>query len=630
MNKLFTPVSIGRLTLHNRIVMAPIDNGLAMIGGGVNDDARAFMRRRAEGGASLLMSGGITVSPEGRVSPRQMCLYNEAVLFGMQQLVDVVHGAGAKIGAQLAHGGRQTGYKIARRQPVAPSPVFSPAFDSLPLEMQPEDFERIRNDFAVAARRAEELGFDLIELQMDGGYLLHSFLSPRTNLRTDGYGGPLENRLRYPLQVLAAVRQAVSLPLTVRLCVEEGVPGSLPFEEVRRLCAAVEEAGVEGISLSAGSYDSPEIMFPPMFQPPGQLMEPARALKQTTGLPLLVGGRMDRPALMEEVLDGCADLVLLGRALIADPHLPHKLLAGEAAEVCPCVACNQGCLESVAEGGGVTCMTNPCAGYERHRHISPAASPKRVVVIGGGPGGLMAARTAAARGHTVALLEGGRLGGMLNVLSTLPDMEDYKRYNEFLQQGLGDVDIALLETELEKADDLVAFAPDAVVVAAGARQAIPPFPVKNDADLEMAEDVLARRVPTGDVVVVVGGGRVGINTAKLLCSEGKKVFIVEMKSAMGEALGISIRRHELDYLASRAVEWWLGHEVMAVEQGRVLLEKDAIECDTVVVALGYYPNIGCAQPVKNRYDEVYVVGDAKEPRGIQCAVAEGFDAGCRL
>lgn len=373
MADLFSEIQIGKLTLKNRVAFAPIENGYAEAGGLITERLIRFFEKCAENECGLIFTGSVAVDFDGKGVPSQLEIFDETRLPGLQELVERLHKKGCKVATQLYHAGRQIGHDNLFT-PIAPSPINCKLFENLapPKEMDKGDLDRIREKFRISTRRALDMGFDLIEVHFSHGYLLHSFLSPYSNRRTDEYGGSPENRMRYPLEILKTVIDEADgkVPVGVRLSVEEYLEGGLGFEEAIGICKAVEAAGADVLSVSAGSYDSMEYMIQPMHIPAGFLREYARKLREILSIPVMVAGRLNTAELIRETIEKeDADIVAVGRGFIADPEVIRKIKEHRDEEIRCCTGCNQGCLGRIFVCKDVRCIFNPQTGFEGLREI---------------------------------------------------------------------------------------------------------------------------------------------------------------------------------------------------------------------------------------------------------------------
>ena len=363
---------------------------------------------------------------DGRGFPGQLGLHHDGVIDGLRELVDVAHANGALIGPQLYHAGRQTSSASTGTTPVAPSPIPDPLMGEVPVELTIDDIADLVRCFGDAARRSEAAGCDFVQIHGAHGYLVTQFLSPFTNRRTDEYGGDAAGRRRFLLEIIEAVRSETSdgFPIIVRLSGDELVPGGLTIEDTVELATELEQRGVDVIDISAGNYASftRGSMIAPMARDDGLLEDLAAKVRDAVSVPVVAVGKIRTPDLAERMLvEGSADLIALGRQLLADPAWPAKAEAGEVDTINHCLACSQACIGRLFQGEHVRCTVNPVCGFEEDLAQAPEGPPRRLAVIGGGPGGMQAAVTAAQRGHQVTLLErDDHLGGQLIAAAATP------------------------------------------------------------------------------------------------------------------------------------------------------------------------------------------------------------------
>jgi len=631
---LFEPLQLGPLRLRNRLVMAPMGTCLDE-GGHITDEAIAYYRRRAEGGVGTITVEGCLVSPD-TVGPEPR-ISGPEYRPGLRRLVDALKAFDVTVGVQLMHPGRQ----VVAGPTVAPSPVPLNSHAPVPHELTPGEIAGIVEDYAKATDLAREAGFEFVEVHGAHGYLPSNFLSPLDNRRTDDYGGSLENRARFSLEVARAIvaTGGPELPLVWRINGEDAVDGGFTLDEAVQVSKWLEEAGAAAISVSAGTWHALHVTLAPMFVPRGHMRHMAAAVKAAVGVPVIAVGRLDEPALAAEVVtSGDADLVLLGRTLIAEPDWPRKVEAGLLEELRPCIACNA-CVDLVGRGEVARCSVNPEAGRESTWHVEPGTHARRIMVVGSGPAGMEAARIARLRGHEVSIWEReGRLGGKLEVAGLAPSKREVLRFRDFQARRLGElgVDIRL---NVEVTPEVVAAeAPDAVVVATGAEPLIPPIPgigsaIVHDAQRFLRDEI---RVPAGERVVVVGGSATGCETAEHLVGAGADVTILEMRPGVGFGIEAITRRHLLRELKRAGVRIITRAKVVMIEhEHEEVLYEDAdgrqqsIPADLVALALGW-------RPVGNRLAEqldgveVVVLGDASQPADFVHAINAGADAGLML
>ena len=476
--KLLEPIQIGSREIKNRVIMTGMSAHMAPDEGFVTDREVAFYERRAAGDIGFVVVGAAFVHASGTFGA-QLGIHRDEMIPGLTRLAGVIRKHGALASIQLHHAGRQTSTGVTGCEHLfAPSAIPCPVKQEMPRAMTIEDIDTAIEWYARGAERAMEAGFDGIEVHGAHGYLPAQFLSPRANQRTDAYGGSLENRTRFFTRAVRRVREVVgpSIPLTVKISGNEYVEQGLTLEETPRIARILEEAGVDLVAISAGVAPY-YFTVPNMTLPRGCYVEMARAVKAVCTIPISAVGRIPTPALAEEILErGDADMISLGRALIADPDFLLKARRGEQDDICTCIGCNKGCHDPGRSERATACLLNAEAGYERELSIDPPAEIKRVLVVGGGPGGLEAARVAGLRGHPVVICEReGYWGGRLYLGTLPPDKAEYAVGIQYLvdQCTKHGVDMRL---DTPVTTEMVAeIAPDVVVFATGADPVAPPI-----------------------------------------------------------------------------------------------------------------------------------------------------------
>ena len=698
---LLEPASIGRLQLRNRIIMAPMGSNYAESDGSCGERIQAYYEARAAGGAGLLIMGvGAIAFPAGTAEPYQVGLSDDRFLPGLSELTRRVHQHGAKIAIQLQHAGKTAVRDLAEGRelwvPSFPPPFRTDMMESLTPEelgafissgkpkskprvrvMDKDDIAQMVQWFGDAADRAKRAGFDGVEVHAAHTYIIAGFLSPYYNKRDDEYGGSLENRARLMLEVLREVRRRTGddFGVWLRLDAQElRLDGGITLQECQAFARMAEEAGVDAVSVSAYAATTTGVAFTeaPLVQKPAGFLDWTAQVKSVVTVPVIAVGRLDPAAADRAIADGKCDFVAMARKLLADPELPNKLIKGDAAAIRPCIYCYV-CVSQIFVNQRVKCAVNPFTGQEAQKVIMPAPQSQHIVVLGGGPAGLEAARLACLRGHRVTLIErSGRLGGTL-FFAALAYPENGPLLDNLVHQ-VGQLPIEVRLNTSATPELLRELGADQVLVANGASRAAPPIPgaelkhVWSGDELrrlmtgDRAEEIARAKLsltqrammkagsltgatsstdaikqlsklwmPLGKRVVIIGGGLVGLELAEFLIERGRQVSVLEPDSHLGRELSIVRRWRVLDNLRQHQVPMLTGVQIDRIDERAVhyrTQDSDTtlrMEADSVVLAIGAGPNPDLADELVSSGLPIHRLGDSHELGYIEGALRSATD-----
>ncbi len=637
--RIFTPLEVRGVTIPNRIVIPSMGTNYADASGRVTPKMMAYYEARARGGPGLMVVEAACVHPSGKVISHHFMIHGPGGDEELAQLAQTIKRHGPAAIVQLIHGGRNAHPRLVNPA-IAPSALRGPTSKVTPREMTLIEIEAIITAFAQAAQRVVAAGFDGVEVHGGHEYLVHQFLSPYCNRRTDHYGGDLAGRCRFAVELIRAIRQAIGPEkiIGLRLSGNDHVPGGLTPADAAEIAKILEDAGVDIISVTGGVYETPHYVVPPLPMPPGTHLDAAKLIKQAVSVPVAAVGRIRTPADAEQVLAD-VDLVAVGRAFIAEPRWASYARIGKEELIRPCIGCNQGCIDRVLRDMPITCTVNPTTGKEHEfMNLRPATNPARVVIVGAGIGGLEAAYTLGRLGHDVTVLEASdSIGGQLKLASVPPGKAEMMELVRFYERALGAMENVKINFGV-KADESVVcrYQPQAVIVATGSEPLMPQLPGVGSAPVVSARDVLAGKAKVGKRVAVLGGGNLGTEVALHLASAGHEVCIIELGLNIGADMGPARRYLLRRELARYKVRRYVGSKVRRLYPDRVSFLRlmpdgsrqitDVGPLDTFVAALGARPNESLMLALEPKVAKVFLVGDALSPATMSEAAKEGLEA----
>jgi 2,4-dienoyl-CoA reductase (NADPH2) len=659
---LFEPIMIQNLQIRNRIFMPAMHMSMAH-NFEVTDQIVDFYEERARGGAGMITIGYATVD-EMSGNPVNIGAHADAFIPGLDRLARVIRENGARASVQLNHAGRyNASFFLEGKQPVAPSAIASRMTRETPRELSLAEIKQIIDSFGKAALRVKKAGYDAVEVLSATGYLISQFLSEVTNQRADEYGGSFENRMRFGLEVMQAIKKETgdAFPLVVRINGNEYMPGGLGRRELQEYARRLVDVGVDAICVNVGWHEArvPQIVSE---VPRGVFAYLSRGIKEAVDVPVIASHRINDPELAREMIaDGMCDMVAMGRPLIADPYLPEKARTGREDEIVHCIACGQGCFDHIIQLKPVECLCNPRVGRERETEAKKTKIPKKVMVVGGGAAGMSAAVAARELGHDVSIYDkADELGGQLHLAGAPPGREEFIQLAKDLQNQLVTRGVKIMLNQPVDESLLEREKPEAVIIATGAVPSALPIPGADLPHVVQAWDVLTGKARTGRRVVVIGGGAAGTETALLLAEKGtlsgdalkflllnraeaaedlyelasrgtKEVVILEMTEKIGKDIGRTTRWPMMQDAQRAGIQMRTATRAMEITESSVKVETDGkveeIAADTVVLAVGVESCNPLQETVENKGIPVQVVGDARTPARAFDAIHQGFAAG---
>lgn len=636
---MFSPIEIGPMTVKNRFVVPPMGNNLANTDGTLSENSVAYYRERAKGGFGLITIEASVVHKGAKGGPRKPCLYDDSTIDSFKKVIDACHEYGAKVSVQLQNAGPEGNAKNAGAPIKAATAIPTVYGKDTPEELTTEEVYQLVKGYGEAAERAMKAGIDAVEIHMAHGYLVNTFMSPRTNKRVDEFGGCFENRMRFSKLIIEEIKSKVGNKVAVlaRINSSDEVLGGIDVHDAAAIAAYLEECGLDGLHVSRAVHIKDQYMWAPTTIHGGFSAELVTEIKNAVSIPVITVGRYTEPQYAElMVKQGRADLVAFGRQSLADPAMPNKAMEERLEDMIPCIACLQGCVANMYIGEPICCLTNPFLGHEG-AVMKKAETVKTVMVAGGGPAGLCAAFIAAERGHKVTLYEAGDvLGGNMRLAAFPPGKGDITNMIRAYIVKCEKAGVEIVMNKEVTIDLIKEKNPDAVIVATGSKTLILPIPGIENEKIIHGGDLLSGKKAAGEKVLVVGGGMVGCETAAFLGEQKHDVTVIEFRDKVGADVISEHRVYLMEDFENYGIKEITGAKVCQFYDDGVAYETadgqkhEVRGFDSVVLSMGYRNYNPFAEELESLGRETYVIGDSVKARRALDATKEAYEVAMKL
>ena len=633
-NAMFQPINIGPMTVKNRFVVPPMGNNFANTDGSMSEQSVAYYRERAKGGFGLITIEATVVHKGAKGGPRKPCLYDDSTIESFRKVVDACHAEGAKVSVQLQNAGPEGNAKNAGAPIEAATSIPADCGRDTPKEVTTEEVYELVKGYGLAAKRAMEAGVDAVEIHMAHGYLVSTFLSPRTNKRLDEFGGSFENRMRFSRLIIEEVKKMTEGKIAVlaRINSCDEVPGGLDVHDSAAIAAYLEGCGLDAIHVSRAVHIRDEFMWAPTVTHGGFSASQVEEIKRAVSIPVITVGRYTEPQFAElMVKEGRCDLVAFGRQSLADPHMPLKAQEERLEDMIPCIACLQGCVANMYAGNPICCLANPFLGHEA-QEIAPAEKAKKVMVIGGGVAGLCAAFIAQEKGHQVTLYESSdKLGGNMRLAAYPPGKGDITNMIRSYIVCCQKAGVTIKMNQEVTLDLIKEEKPDSVIVASGSRTLILPIEGIDNPAIIHGSDLLDGKRAAGKKVLVVGGGMVGCETAAFLGEQNHDVTVIEFRDTVGADVIHEHRVYLMKDFEDYGIKEITGAKVCKFYEDGVEYETadgqrhESRGYDSVILSMGFRNYNPFGEEIKAIVPDTYVIGDAIRARRALDATKEAYE-----